>query len=152
MFEQPDFDMEDADQEQAVDDEDDAQEQFMIDFDQLSEEDLNMLLAYLQEEYEKNPDQFPFPKEKLEELLQAQDLRSAEGQMALQALAGAVSQTQKSEKKKRLSEERHAASENKVSSNENLNIEGGEQQVETEQNEIEMTEEQYQQLLQQQHE
>ena len=40
-----------------------------INLEELNEEELNMLLAYLQEEYEKNPEQFPFPREKLEEIL-----------------------------------------------------------------------------------
>jgi len=37
----------------------------MVDLDELNDDEKQMLLNYLNEEYEKNPDQFPFPKEKL---------------------------------------------------------------------------------------
>ena len=37
----------------------------MVDLDDLDETDRELLLQYLQQEYEKNPDQFPFPKELL---------------------------------------------------------------------------------------
>ena len=33
----------------------------MIDLDDLNEEEREMLMQYLQQEYEKNPDAFPFP-------------------------------------------------------------------------------------------
>ena len=36
-----------------------------IDLDQLNDGEKQMLIQYLEEEYEKNPEQFPFPKEKL---------------------------------------------------------------------------------------
>lgn len=38
----------------------------MIDLDDLNEEEREMLMQYLQQEYEKNPDAFPFPQELLE--------------------------------------------------------------------------------------
>lgn len=41
----------------------------LIDLDKLDETNKQMLLEYLQQEYEKNPDQFPFPKELIEEQL-----------------------------------------------------------------------------------
>jgi hypothetical protein len=39
----------------------------LVDLDQLDDTNKQMLLEYLQQEYEKNPDQFPFPKELLEQ-------------------------------------------------------------------------------------
>ncbi len=44
----------------------------LIDLDKLDETNKQMLLEYLQQEYEKNPDQFPFPKELIEEQLMKQ--------------------------------------------------------------------------------
>ncbi len=41
----------------------DEDDKLLIDIDDLDEENKAMLLQYLQAEYEKNPDQFPFPKE-----------------------------------------------------------------------------------------
>ena len=43
----------------------------MIDLDDLNEEEREMLMQYLQQEYEKNPDAFPFPQELLESVPQA---------------------------------------------------------------------------------
>ena len=39
--------------------------QQIVDLNELDENEKQMLLAYLQDEYDKNPDQFQFPKEKL---------------------------------------------------------------------------------------
>ncbi|CDW83414.1 UNKNOWN [Stylonychia lemnae] len=59
---------------QQNDEEDDNQEgegeydeDMLVDLDQLDDTNKQMLLEYLQQEYEKNPDQFPFPKELLEQ-------------------------------------------------------------------------------------
>ena len=41
----------------------------LLDVDELNEDQKQMLMAYLQEEYEKNPDEFQLPKEKLQEIL-----------------------------------------------------------------------------------
>ena len=41
----------------------------LLDVDQLNDEQKQMLMAYLQQEYEKNPDDFQLPKEKLQEIL-----------------------------------------------------------------------------------
>ena len=38
----------------------------MIDLEQLDDHNREILLEYLRQEYEKNPDQFPFPKEIVE--------------------------------------------------------------------------------------
>ena len=41
-----------------------------LDVDDLNEKEKQMLVQYLQEEYNKNPDTFQFQKEKLQELAQ----------------------------------------------------------------------------------
>ena len=41
-----------------------------MDLNALSEQERKTLIRYLKKEYLKNPDQFPFPKETLEELMQ----------------------------------------------------------------------------------
>lgn len=48
---------------------DDGEDKTMIDLDDLDDNEREMLLQYLQQEYEKNPDQFPFPQEFLEKNL-----------------------------------------------------------------------------------
>ncbi len=40
-------------------------EEMQLDLNQLDDQEKQMLLQYLQEEYEKHPEQFPFPKEHL---------------------------------------------------------------------------------------
>lgn len=52
-------------QQQDEEDEDD-EDKTLIELDDLDENDKEMLLQYLQQEFEKNPDQFPFPKELLQ--------------------------------------------------------------------------------------
>ena len=54
----------------------------LIDLDQLDDQNRQMLLEYLQQEYEKNPDQFPFPKELIEDymLKQQQQQQKHEGE------------------------------------------------------------------------
>lgn len=44
----------------------------LIELDDLDENERQMLLQYLQQEYEKNPDQFPFPKEILQDYMMQQ--------------------------------------------------------------------------------
>jgi hypothetical protein len=41
----------------------------LIDLDQLDEDNRQALLEYLKNEYEKNPNQFPFPKELIEDYM-----------------------------------------------------------------------------------
>lgn len=41
----------------------------MIDLDQLDDQNREMLLEYLKQEYDKNPGQFPFPKELIEDFM-----------------------------------------------------------------------------------
>lgn len=48
------------------DDDEDGGDKTMIDLDDLDDNEREMLLQYLQQEYDKNPDEFPFPKEILE--------------------------------------------------------------------------------------
>lgn len=53
------------------DGEEDGQEEegrndmMMVDLDELDEVEKELLLNYLQQEYVKNPEQFPFPREQL---------------------------------------------------------------------------------------
>lgn len=47
-------------------------EEMLVDLDQLDDHNRQMLLEYLQQEYAKNPDQFPFPKELIEEYMMKQ--------------------------------------------------------------------------------
>lgn len=47
----------------------------VLDLEELSDDQRQMLLAYLQDEQTKNPEQFPFPKEKLEQLLMNKKLQ-----------------------------------------------------------------------------
>ncbi len=42
-----------------------SDQNLLVDLNELDENEKQMLLAYLQDEYDKNPDQFQFPKEKL---------------------------------------------------------------------------------------
>lgn len=49
--------------------EEEEDEEMLIDLDQLDDQNRQMLLEYLHQEYEKNPDQFPFPKELIEEYM-----------------------------------------------------------------------------------
>ena len=58
--------------EQEDDGEEEEDEKFQFDVDELNEQERQLLVAYLQEEYEKNPDTFQIPKEKLQELINAQ--------------------------------------------------------------------------------
>lgn len=55
----------------VVSDEEDDEEEMMIDLDQLDDQNREMLLEYLKQEYDKNPGQFQLPKE-LEGLLKEQ--------------------------------------------------------------------------------
>ena len=48
-------------------------DKLLIDLNELDDSEKQMLLAYLQDEYEKNPDQFQFPKEKLQEIMDSGD-------------------------------------------------------------------------------
>ena len=41
----------------------------LLDVNSLNDEQKQMLMAYLQQEYEKNPNDFSLPKEKLQEIL-----------------------------------------------------------------------------------
>jgi hypothetical protein len=47
----------------------DEEDNMLLDVDELNEDQKQMLMVYLQEEYEKNPDEFQLPKEKLQEIL-----------------------------------------------------------------------------------
>lgn len=58
-----------AKRQKVVEQEEDDDEEMLIDLDQLDDQNRQMLLEYLHQEYEKNPDQFPFPKELIEEYM-----------------------------------------------------------------------------------
>ena len=47
-------------------------EEMLIDLDQLDDDNRQILLEYLKNEYENNPDGFPFPKEIIEDYMQRQ--------------------------------------------------------------------------------
>ena len=46
----------------------------MIDLDQLDDQNREMLLEYLKQEYDKNPSQFPFPKELIEDFMKKEQM------------------------------------------------------------------------------
>ena len=50
----------------------------LVDLDQLDDHNRQILLEYLQQEYEKNPDQFPFPKELIEDYMLKQQAQNQE--------------------------------------------------------------------------
>ena len=52
--------------------EDEEEDKLQFNVDELNEQERQLLVAYLQEEYEKNPETFQIPKEKLQELINAQ--------------------------------------------------------------------------------
>ena len=49
-------------------------EEMMIDLDQLDDQNREMLLEYLKQEYDKNPSQFPFPKELIEDFMKKEQM------------------------------------------------------------------------------
>lgn len=77
------------DNEEKVEDDEDK---ILVDLDELNDDEKQMLLAYLNEEYEKNPDQFPFPKEKLPEIMQQNNIGSVAA--AKQVISGASAEMQ----------------------------------------------------------
>jgi len=58
----------DQDQEDHGEGEDEDEDQ-LIDIDNLNDEEKAILIQYLQDEYKKNPDQLPMPKEVIEQFL-----------------------------------------------------------------------------------
>ena len=46
----------------------------MIDLDQLDDQNREILLEYLRQEYDKNPSQFPFSKELIEDFMQKEQM------------------------------------------------------------------------------
>ena len=46
----------------------------MIDLDQLDDHNREILLEYLRQEYDKNPSQFPFSKELIEDFMQKEQM------------------------------------------------------------------------------
>lgn len=60
-------------QEVQIDEQKDDEAKMMIDLNQLDEGEKQMLLQYLQEEYDKHPEQFPFPKEHLSKIIEQEN-------------------------------------------------------------------------------
>jgi hypothetical protein len=60
---------EDGKGEDDEEDDDDEEEDQYFDIDNLNDDEKAILMQYLQEEYEKNPDSLPMPKEQYEQLL-----------------------------------------------------------------------------------
>ena len=63
----PEVNVGDHDDEQKGDDD------MMIDLNELDPNEKQMLLQYLQEEYDKHPEQFPFPKEQLAQIIEQEN-------------------------------------------------------------------------------
>ena len=70
--------MQEEEDEEGDGEEGDGEDKTMIDLDDLDDNEREMLLQYLQQEYEKNPDQFPFPQEFLEKNLKRGGLKKEE--------------------------------------------------------------------------
>lgn len=49
------------------DEDDEDGEDMLVDLDNMPEDKRQMLLEYLQQEYDRNPDEFPYPKEILDQ-------------------------------------------------------------------------------------
>lgn len=111
-----------------MDDEGEDDEDIMIDLDKLDEPNRQMLLEFLQKEYEKNPNQFPFPKEVIEQQLMRQFQQK---------------QRQETESVRDIKSDEMVVEE--TSQQRNMGIQGGEQEIEEED---ELTPEQQMQLQQ----
>lgn len=65
-----------------MDEGEEGEEEMLIDLDQLDDHNRQMLLEYLQQEYDKNPDQFPFPQELIKDYMNkresVEDIKSQE--------------------------------------------------------------------------
>ena len=85
----------------------------LMDLNELDDQEKQLLLQYLQDEYEKHPDQFPFPKEHLNQIIQQENFEQLRDQIRILQQPKNNSQT----------EDEKA---------ENIQIEGGEQQIEDE--------------------
>lgn len=62
---QNELEEEEAKGEEEEEDEDEEEDQY-FDIDNLNDDEKAILMQYLQEEYEKNPDSLPMPKEQYE--------------------------------------------------------------------------------------
>ena len=67
---------------EEMDEGEEGEEEMLIDLDQLDDHNRQMLLEYLQQEYDKNPDQFPFPQELIKDYMNkresVEDIKSQE--------------------------------------------------------------------------
>ena len=80
----------------------------MIDLNELDANEKQMLLQYLQEEYDKHPEQFPFPKEQLAQIIEQENFDLLRDQI-------------------RILQQQKQVQEDEQDENEGMEIEGGEQ-------------------------
>jgi hypothetical protein len=74
------------------DEEEEEDEEMMIDLDQLDDQNRELLLEYLKQEYDKNPGQFPFPKELIEDFMKKEQLKKAAAGGEAESVKGINSQ------------------------------------------------------------
>lgn len=134
--------------------EDEEEKEMQLDVDELNDNEKQMLVAYLQEEYEKNPDTFQFQKEKLAEI--AQQIQQKGGQGLAEANVIGEDNELEGEDQEVAAGEQVIEDEDgqEIEEEGDLNIHGGEQQIEddgfpTEQEMIDqnLSPEQIQQIL-----
>lgn len=81
----------------------------MIDLNELDPNEKKMLLQYLQEEYDKHPEQFPFPKEHLSQIIEQENFDLLRDQIRI------------------LQQQKQVQEDDETDENEGNEIEGGEQ-------------------------
>lgn len=64
------LDQDDGDEGEDMGEDEDDDDNQLIDIDNLNDEEKAILIQYLQNEYQKNPDNLPLPKEVIEQFLQ----------------------------------------------------------------------------------
>ena len=79
-------------QKPQQEEEDEEDEEMMIDLDQLDDQNRELLLEYLKQEYDKNPGQFPFPKELIEDFMKKEQLKKAAAGGEAESVKGINSQ------------------------------------------------------------
>jgi hypothetical protein len=79
-------------QKPQQEEEEEEDEEMMIDLDQLDDQNRELLLEYLKQEYDKNPGQFPFPKELIEDFMKKEQLKKAAAGGEAESVKGINSQ------------------------------------------------------------
>ena len=64
-------------------DREDEDEKMLMDLNELDDQEKQLLLQYLQDEYEKHPEQFPFPKEHLNQIIQQENFEQLRDQIRI---------------------------------------------------------------------